>query len=211
MINFTREQRGRAFDSLSRDLKSVITSNTLADNYQKIGSIHKLDLDKVGILADTVTLTILNLLSRNNLVSELSERMNIDKDKASIIAEAVNSEIFLKIREILKTEQESETVEHEEVAEESVKNENVDRESILAEIENPTPSIHPISAADQTVAGPAVAREILPETKSTVARDFIGSKLTETVSLPAQKAAVTLKAPEKPKSYAADPYREALN
>ncbi len=222
MKNYTREQRGKAFDALSKEIKSVITSNTLAETYQKIGQTHKLNLEKTGIIADTVTLVILNLIPRESIVSELIERLSINTDEATKLTKTINDEIFLKIREILQTEKSnaSESLSENEVPVVvsdmvSVTAPEPTRDSILAEIENPTPSIHPITVASAPVSGPAMTREIVTETKETVAHDFIGSKLTETVALPSQKAAVTLKTPtapeSKPKSYSADPYREAIN
>lgn len=223
MLNFTREQRGAAFDKLPKDVKQVVMSGALAETFQKIGAEHKLAIDKTGILADVVTLTILDLIPRDRLVAKISEELGISGNEAIVIAKSVNERVFLRIREILREEQSRETSEAEAPEEEEVPQNAAEYESrettglsskadILAEIENPAPAIHPISNVDQTVPGPARPREIISEERRAATHDFIGNALAGNASSPAQKTVIELKKkePEKPKSYPSDPYREPL-
>ena len=141
----------------------------------------------------------------SDFTKNIIKNAEIAPSEAVVLTNDINEKIFLKIRKILIDTPRI-------LPEKDIQTPEPTRDSILAEIENPTPSVHPITVADVPVSGPAMTREIVTETKETVAHDFIGSKLTETVALPSQKASVTLKAPEvKPKTYSADPYREAIN
>ena len=207
-MDITREQRQIALKKLPQETRDFLFSDECIQAIESIGKKYNLLLDKVGELEDKIFLVIYGLIPANEFVGIIEAKLNLSEEDALRIGEEVNTLIFLKIRNILQDK----PVESLKEIAKIISVSEPSRDSILAEIENPTPTIHPISAVDQTVAGPALAREVIPETASTVAHDFIGSKLTETVSLPSQKAAVTLKTPEvKPKSYAADPYREAIN
>jgi hypothetical protein len=219
MLNFTRQQRGEAFDKLPKDIKKVAMSATLAETFQKIGKEQRLAIDKIGILADLVTLTILDLVPRERLVNKISEELGVSGNEANIIAKSVNENVFLKIREILKKEESRELVENEEgtsregrkaAAPESETDITGSREDILAGLEDPEPVAHPISAVDQTIPGPAKPREIISEEHKAATHDFIANNLAGNREAPAQTAAIELKKkePEKPKGYAADPYRE---
>jgi hypothetical protein len=198
MLNFTREQKGKAFDALPKDVKGVVTSERLSDIYQKIGKDNNLSIDKIGTLSNVVTCTILNLIPRDKLVATLATELGIGSNETTKLAKAVNDEVFLKIREILREEQEREETEDVETSEEESVPEPVNtnqnfREAILAEIEDPQPVAQPIST---------------PNKMDAVTKNFIGGKLTETVSLPTQKVEIQLKKPEVKQKYSADPYRE---
>jgi len=206
-MEFTREQRQLALKNLSKETKDFLFSEECIESVQQIGKSHGLLLDKLGILEDAIFLVAYGLIPSAKFVGVIQSKLGLSKDEAFKIGDEVNTSVFLKIRIISQ-----QTKGPEANVEEAFSTPEPNRDSILAEIENPTPSVHPITVADAPVSGPAMTREIVTETKETVAHDFIGSKLTETVALPSQKASVTLKTPEvKPKTYSADPYREAIN
>lgn len=224
MQNFSREQRGKAFDSLPADLKTVITSNTLAYKISQIATGYRLDESAVVRTTDIVTLTILGLIPKNRLAEEFSISLGLSNAEAQNLMKQIDKDIFLNTKEIVRIE--SERLVEDTSKENTRPPENTipapktqeergeahtDRDQILAEIENPTPVIHPISVADQTLPGPATPREIVPETKTSVTNDFISGKLTETLKLPAQKVTIN---PEqgktKTREYSNDPYREPL-
>lgn len=238
-MKFTRDQKAEAFDKLPKELKKIVMGDVLTEALQKIGLENKLPIDKVGALGELVITTILDLNQREDFEKNAQMDLGVDRDRAALVTESVNKNIFLKIRELLRQEEEREVSEmtedrvtqpETEITEKKNRIEtsqesnysDMGRDSILAEIENPTPTIHPISAADQTLPGPAKPREIMTvpektptkEAKEAVARDFVAGKLTETVNLPSQTVTVTPKEvstpPSKPK-YNADPYREPLS
>lgn len=188
------------------DVQKAIVSLPLQEIMQKIATENGLHLDRAGILYTETMLVLLGVEKIDSFEKNVRENLGTSTLETSKIVSTLNTKVFLPVRESLKAIQATHT---EEIKKEVPIIDS--REDILAEIENPTPSVQPISAADHFIAGPAKPLEITPETKETVAHDFIGSKLTETVSLPSQTASVTLKTPEvKPKSYGPDPYREPL-
>ena len=143
-------------------------------------------------------LLLVGITSPDNFAGNVAKNVNVDNVTATAIAKEVAEQIFNTIRNIMVNSQENPPNQNPE--------QNPNKEDILSEIENPTPVVHPISIADQTIAGPAMPREIITEAaKDQVSKDFIADKLSETINMPAQKP------PEKPKSYEADPYREAVN
>jgi hypothetical protein len=197
MLNFTREERGMAYDKLPKDLKRVVMSGALAQTFQKIGTEHRLPVDKMGALADLVTLTILDLVSRDSLQAKISEELRVSGNDAALIARSVNDQVFLRIQEILKQEQERELNEEPEPTEPEALVEETEtppaREDLLAQIEDP-----------QSIA--ASSRELHQET-----HDFIGDRLTTSTSVAPQKTTVEVKKlPEKAKDYSNDPYREPI-
>ncbi|MEK9207180.1 MAG: hypothetical protein AAB922_01770 [Patescibacteria group bacterium] len=221
-MKFTRDQKAEAFDRLPKDLKVVVMSNALERAFQEIGNQNRLSLDKTGALEELVIVTILGLLPREELQNNLQKELSLSTLQASTIAKSINENVFLKIREILQQEESGENTEEENnlisTEQGSTQYPDLNKDSILAEIENPVPAVHPISIADQTIAGPVRPREIISlptETKESVAKDFIAGKLTETVSLPSQRVNVTPQTVEKPrerpKNYNTDPYREPIS
>jgi len=181
MNEFNRDARAQAFDKLPKEIKSFLMSDQIVSNFQDIGKLHGLNIEKTGALADTVNLVLLGLISPGEFTHTVQDALNTDESKALAIAETTEKTIFSKVRESLQKNTKTE---------ETKKNpESTQKEDILAEIENPTPVQPPISSA-----GVVIPKTPQPQT---VAHEFIAGKMNEPVSLPAQK-------------YNADPYREPL-
>jgi hypothetical protein len=207
-MEFTREQRKEAVKKLPQEIKDFLYSDEFNSYLGEIGKQNNLLLDKLSIIEDEIFLVVSGLKPAANFVSHIQQRLDIDLDMAQKIGERVNLTIFSRIRHELNAP-ESPTP-----AVEGVGTANpTERDNILAEIENPTPSTPPITV---NTGGPAAPNEIIPESKESLARDFISEKLTETVSIPPQRASIkpepTLQNPnpEEPKQrgYEKDPYRE---
>jgi len=216
MDKSTLEKR---FETLPADVKAAITSPEIANKIQEIAQNHKLHLDQAGILEEEISLVMLGINHPDNFVNKIEERLGLPTEEAVGLAVDVNDEVFMSIRESLMKmhgeDQDAGEEIHNGPAEAPVETaEFASKDDILKEIENPTPVRKPISIADQTIAGPATSREVIPEpapmpeaAKQEVAKDFIGSKLAEGVNIPAQKTVIE---PQKPKNYSVDPYREPL-
>ncbi|MEN9621609.1 MAG: hypothetical protein RLZZ67_43 [Candidatus Parcubacteria bacterium] len=209
-MDFSKDQKKEAYKNLNERQKEFVSSESVSQTLQAIGERQGFLLDKTGILSDVVFAALLGLVKITEINSVIESKLGISGQKQQDLLNDINEKIFLPFRQVLV---EGTTPTEEKIERVSTSTEP-NREDILAEIENPTPTVHPISIADHTIAGPAQPLEITPpatETKEAVAQAFIGSKLTETVNLPSQKAVVTLKAPEvKPKNYGPDPYRESI-
>ena len=221
-MEFTKQQRVEAYKKLSEQLKEFVMSDELAKTFQIIGSAHNLLLDKVDIMADAVIIVLIGLVSSSEFPKKLSVVLNMSGSALENLLEDINNKIFIPFRNSLKAEAYQEAYQEEKNDGGAV--DELNKESILAEIENPTAVVHPISIADQTIAGPAQPREIIMtpreektggkngiENRDTVTSEFIAGKLTETVSLPSQKINVNPESMgEKPKNYIVDPYRESI-
>lgn len=140
-------------------------SDESVEKFQEIGRMHQLNIEKIGILADTIRLTILGLISTKDFGTVLAGSLEIDQAKLPGLLETVEKNIFVKIREILRNSNLPKI--------EEVDSNNPTKDSILAEIENPTPVQHPISAASQT--------------PTATAHEFIAAKMNGPASLPTQK------------------------
>ena len=151
-MNFTPEQKKEAFEKSPREVRRFIMSDELAEKFDEIGKSNNLLIDKVGVLGDEVILEILGLTSAADFSNRIKQAGIVADSRVDSIVEEVNTKVFLPFRNLLvnkNTENISESMPKKDSAPEP------SRDSILAEIENPTPTIHPISAVDQTVAGPA--------------------------------------------------------
>ncbi len=201
MIHFTREQKGRAFDGAPKDVKAIISNNTLADIYRKIGSQHKLNISEQGTLSEIILLTMIGLISRENFIKSIIEELPTTNEKAVELAKTINTEIFSKIRDLVLTPQEAINPQfnQEKLSKNSSQFDiSISKDQILSEIENPTPVRQPVQTTGNSPAE--------------FAHDFINTKLTAPVSLPSQKTNTELQKPApKPVSYSTDPYREPLN
>ncbi|MEK7607468.1 MAG: hypothetical protein AAB484_00885 [Patescibacteria group bacterium] len=210
------------YQLLPVDTKRALKSIPLSEIMEKIAEENGLHIDQSGDLYTETLLVLLGIEPIENFEKNIKNNLKIDAVVAHVVTQNINDKVSLAIRENLK---EMAPTEKESFENSSMLNSD-SRENILAEIENPTPAVHPISIADQTVPGPAKPREIInvPTTKvsaetntlenvgtrDTVASEFIAGKLTETVSLPSQRINVTPDSKDGPKNYTNDPYREPI-
>lgn len=217
-------------DAVPEDVREQVTSEEVAQTLTEIGKSHALHIDQQGILDEETLYIMLGVENPDNFIGTLQNRLGIDEGKAISIARDINEKVFLRIRQSLMAMHEEEKEAEEAPAPaptsapaqatapslapqipQPAPEDTSAREDILADIENPTRAVHPISAADQGIPRPAPKTEITPEDKATAA-NFIAGKLSQTVSVPPQKAVFEeKKASEKPKGYSTDPYREPLN
>jgi hypothetical protein len=168
MEEFDRNQRARAFDKIPRPLRTFIMSDESIAIFQDMGKLHGLNIEKTGVLADIITLTLIGLLPPAQFTSTVQEKLQIDNSKAIAISGTAEKSVFLKVRAILQKETSP-------VPENTLATTNPSREEMLAEIENPTPVQHPISSAPQT------------QTSTATAHEFIAAKMAEPASMPTQK------------------------
>lgn len=214
MLNFTREQKGKAFDKLPKEIKQGITSDAFTSAFQKIGNDFKLPIDKIGQLGDLVILTMLNLVKTTDFTDNLKKEIGIDEYTAVEITKKVNEDIFLKARQLLK---ESVTDIQEEDSSDSFpqKTENTIRppeehpskEEILHEIENPTQNEAPKKPSTELMVGRLTGIVQIPGGKSQIP---VKKPVPPTPpSQPLQKTVSQNPNDQRPRS--SDPYREPIN
>ena len=140
MKNFTEEQIAQMYDNLPEDLKDAIFGLEMNEIVERIGRENQLNIEQIGDLANETGMVMLGVTHPNEFIGNLTERLEVDKEKARAIAGEINEQVFKKVRESLrKIHNMREEAEEEKVADvgHSVSNitEIVNRSDILKEIE----------------------------------------------------------------------------
>ena len=102
MANYTNEQIMEMYRKLPKDVQEAIISVDTSEIIKEIGEKHKLMIDKAGELADETGLVMLGITHPSQYISNLAERLEVNKELAKEIAEEINSKIFFPIRENLR-------------------------------------------------------------------------------------------------------------
>lgn len=102
MTKLTPQQLKEIYQKLPEDLKDAMFSVDSAEIIQSLGKKYNLAIDKIGELADETGLVMLGLTHPRDFISNLAQRLNVDKETARKIAEEVNTQIFATVRESLK-------------------------------------------------------------------------------------------------------------
>lgn len=90
------------YKKLPKDLKEAILSVDSAEKIRAIGEKYHLAIDKMGEMADETGLVMLGLTSPREFIPNLASRLNVDKEMARKIAEEINGQVFVRVRESLK-------------------------------------------------------------------------------------------------------------
>lgn len=90
------------YKNLPKDLQEAILSVDSAEKIRAIGEKYHLAIDKMGEMADETGLVMLGLTSPREFIPNLASRLNVDKEMARKIAEEINGQVFVRVRESLK-------------------------------------------------------------------------------------------------------------
>ena len=102
MKNFTEEQIAQMYDNLPEDLKDVIFGLEMNEIVEKIGRENQLNIEQIGDLANETGMVMLGVTHPNEFIGNLTERLEVDKEKARAIAQEINEQVFKKVRESLR-------------------------------------------------------------------------------------------------------------
>lgn len=102
MANQNQKTILQKYQDLPEDLREAIFSVESAEIIQQIAKKHNLFIDKMGILAEETGNVMLGLLSPNDFISALREKLEIAPETAREIGQEINQQIFAKVRESLK-------------------------------------------------------------------------------------------------------------
>jgi len=136
-MNITKEMAFERFDSLPKDMQRAINDDSVSDAIREIGDKYEVRMDKMERLVSEVGLIMLGFKKTNEFIKSLSTELEIDRETAESIAIDVDSEVFKKIRESLRTvqfDQDSQTADHDKGHEDVVPSPG--RDSLLKEIED---------------------------------------------------------------------------
>jgi hypothetical protein len=90
------------FDKLPYTLKNALRSVDSAKKVLDIGRKYALHVDKLGELGEETGMVILGMTPTSQFLPRLSRRLGINEEKTKSLAQEINNEVFLKIREALK-------------------------------------------------------------------------------------------------------------
>ena len=102
MKNFTEEQIAQMYDNLPEDLKDAIFGLEMNEIVEKIGRENQLNIEQIGDLANETGMVMLGVIHPNEFIGNLTDRLEVDKEKARAIAQEINEQIFKKVRESLR-------------------------------------------------------------------------------------------------------------
>jgi len=102
MKNFTEKQIAQMYDNLPEDLKDVIFGLEMNEIVEKIGRENQLNIEQIGDLANETGMVMLGVTHPNEFIGNLTERLEVDKEKARAIAQEINEQVFKKVRESLR-------------------------------------------------------------------------------------------------------------
>ena len=145
----TKEILKDQFKKLPKDIQDAILAVDLRSKMQFITKKNNLHVDQAETLENEAVFVMLGLEHPDNLVANIAKHVEVSEEKAEAIAEDLNREIFLKVRESLKKIFEERNEEGggsllassllektEEKKSETETDETLKREDILREIED---------------------------------------------------------------------------
>lgn len=97
----TSEELEQRYEALPDQIAAAFESVNTSRNIFEIGRTHGLAIDVIGRVAEEVGYAMLGLLPAGEFVAELN-RIVGDRMKAGEIATAINQQVFLPIREVMK-------------------------------------------------------------------------------------------------------------
>ena len=207
MINYNTQQIRGIYSKLPNDIKEAIFSVDVSDKIIDIGKKHKLAVDKIGIIGNETSRVMLGVTHPNEFIGNLTERLEVDKEKARAIAGEINEQVFKKVRESLrKIHNMRDEAEEEKVADvgHSVSNitEIVNRSDILKEIEKDH---------SQENLVPDIMKGDTNPFEEKMKEGVLIAPVEEKHYIEESAKTALLPEPEKPKKYQGfDPYKEPI-
>lgn len=102
MTKEKNEEVLRRIKTIHPDLRRAVASSANADKIFEIGKNYNLLVDKMGELASETMYLMLGVTHPDEFVGNLAERLQVDRQTASKIADDINKEIFSPVREHLR-------------------------------------------------------------------------------------------------------------
>jgi len=135
-MNYSEQILKARFEQLPEDVRGAITATPWREKLKKISEKHNLHIDQAGHLGEETAIVMFGLDHTDNLVANIAKHVEVSEEKAEAIAEDLNREIFLKVRESLKKIFEQKNDQEAAKQPEAETEETPSREDILREIED---------------------------------------------------------------------------
>jgi hypothetical protein len=200
------------FQKLPKNLQDAITSVSLQEKLKKVVKKFMLHIDQAGALENETVLVMLGLESSDDYRENIRRALNIADGRAEMIANNINQEIFLQIRETLKEISQT----SENTGENSLDNkkEQLEKEEEKSEKTNHSPITPPVPQAQAGEASQGAPPPNLPTEKPlNVTNDIVKDKLENQVRIPREEIDLNndnSEQQEKKRPYSSDPYREPV-
>lgn len=167
------------------NLKQILDLKTLFDEIVKIGKKHDLHIDQIGGLDSEVRALCLGAKKKEDFVKNISEHLEISLELAKELAEDVNVNILLKIRELIQN--------------------NNFSEPLAPTLETPDEILKHIEDGGLELPAPEIVPELAPTpVPSQPTPDLTEHLLQNTVASP------HVEETKVEKKYTVDPYREPI-
>lgn len=144
-MKLTREQYREIFNKLPKEIQDVCASSETSGHIFQIAEKHKLHIDEAGVVHDIVMDVVMGIIPAKNMIDEIIKELKLAPLVASALLRDINDEILAPIKDtMLKIYKESnpfkpKTMQYaDEYDEDDI---HLEKESLLHEIENPTPVI----------------------------------------------------------------------
>ncbi len=158
----------RQFEKLPLQLKTALRSVDSAKKVVDIGRKYALHMDKLGELGAETGMVILGFTHPGQFLSRLTRRLGLPEEKVRPIAQEINTEVFLKIREALKQINGEVGPDTSEVRVSGVATESRSREAA----ERPIPKVTPMEP-EPPAEGTAPGLTLQSEEEETLDREAI--------------------------------------
>jgi hypothetical protein len=98
----TEEEVRKRIETLPAAIKTLLYSPEMFASLKQVGEKYQLHIDQVGILEAETSEVMLGYTETATFPSVLSDSLNIDEAKATLIAKEIDETLFAKIREDMK-------------------------------------------------------------------------------------------------------------
>jgi hypothetical protein len=144
MIKYKNQQYVNVFDKLPEDIRNVVSSYETTEHLLSIGKKHNLQIDQIGVMTDITFDVIMGIIATKNFVTEITNEIKVSPLEASTLVRDIDEEILKPIKKIMVALYEdgapnrpsSSLVQYYE---EDENHPSLDKNSLLKEIEDPTP------------------------------------------------------------------------
>jgi hypothetical protein len=99
---YSAEEVRKRVEVLPEEIKKLLYSEEMYNIIKKIGDKYKLHIDQLGLLEAETGQVMLGFLETKNFSGEISDALHIGKAQADAIAQDINDQLFVKIRESMK-------------------------------------------------------------------------------------------------------------
>lgn len=101
-MTLIQQQIKSVFARLPEEIRDLITSEDFNDRIEIIAKKHGLDEDQTGTLIRTTVRLLIGVIPPTQFVLAVTENIEVERDKAALIAQDINRDIFNPVKEELK-------------------------------------------------------------------------------------------------------------